>query len=217
MWVKLDDAFFTDQAAMAAGPEGRLLFLAGLCHASRNLTDGAIDKRALQSIAALAGAEPEVADLLVDLGLWTDEGSFYNAPKYLAYNPPADKVRADREAAANRMAAKRSADVPANFGGTSGPPSRSRPTTPSSSSTVSGTGLPEGLWRKVAEKQATRTTSTITDHGAWVRKAMRNAEHEHTERACWLWENYTLTESQLVDLLIGGGSPLEGLRRKDSA
>lgn len=296
-WVKLDDAFFTNEAAMAAGPDGRLLFLAGLCHASRNLTDGAIDKRALPSIAALAGADPATADTLVELGLWVDEGSNYRAPNFLTFNPSREQVLAQREVAKRRSAmntdpglrtAIRDRDgdacrycastvnwkdrkgplggtydhvVPVAAGGTEalenlvvacrscnvrkgartpeqagmalhpaptkhGPRQESKLPVPSpspsetlSSSSTGSTTLPEGLWMKIAQKQAQTTSSTIGDVTAWCKTAARNAKSRHQERAEWIWATYQITESQLVDVILAGGSSplLNSLRKRDAA
>lgn len=206
-WVKLDDAFFTDEAAMAAGPDGRLLFLAGLCHASRNLTDGSIDKRALPSIAALAGADIAAADTLVDLGLWVDDGPSYRAPRYLDFNPSAETVRANRDAAAKRMAAKRSDEVRANTGRSSPTPVPvPSPMTSSSSSSATETGLPPGLWKKVAEKKAKASTKPIGNLTGWLKATADNERDAHEDRAVWLWTEFQISESQLVDVILAGGS-----------
>jgi hypothetical protein len=210
-WVKLDDAIFTDEAVMASGPDGRLLFIAGLCHASRNLTDGAIDKRVLPSIAALVGADPAAADLLVELGLWVDEGLIYRAPRYLDFNPPAEKVRAERLAAKERMAAKRSGEVRANSDGSSGTPipSPSRPhRSSSSSSSVTETGLPDDLWTTLASKKLA-VAKDVHNPQSWRKRVIANdqADVELVTRATWLHQTYELTTSQLADCLISGGTP----------
>lgn len=219
-WVKLDDAFFTDEAAMAAGPEGRLLFIAGLCHASRNLTDGAIDKRALPSVAMLAGANPETATLLVDLGLWVDEGASYRAPRYLDFNPSRKKVLEDRELARQRMSVRRSADVRPNTNRSSSSPVPvpSPSETLSSSSSDARAAVPDEVWTIYAEKKL-QATRDVQSPEPWKRTAARNARKEWGERAAWLWEHYEITPSHLADVLIDGGTSqsVSTLRKKEAS
>lgn len=208
-WVKIDDAFFTDEAVMAAGVDGRLLFLAGLCHASRNLTDGAIDKRALPAIAALAGADLAAADLLVDLGLWVEEGSTYRAPRYLDFNPPAEKVRQEREAAKKRMAARRSPDVQPNTAGTSPTPVPSpSPGTSSSSSSVTETDedVPNEVWVELARKKAAASPKPVADFTKWSARVIQNDRLEHGKRARELWSMFDTTPSRIADALLSGDS-----------
>lgn len=219
-WVKVDDAFFTDEAVMAAGVDGRLLFLAGLCHASRNLTDGAIDKRSLQAVAGLAGANPEAAELLVELGLWVDEGSSYRAPRYLDFNPPAEKVRAEREAAKQRMKAKRSDEVQPNTSRTSDTPVPSRPLeTSSSSSSVTETGVPDDVWTSLARKKLAAQEARgvkVANPSRWQAKVIANDKAELGPRAYELWTTYKISPSHLADVLASGGSSpsLNNLERR---
>lgn len=218
-WVKLDDAFFTDESAMAAGPDGRLLFIAGLCHASRNLTDGAIDKRVLPSVAALAGADPAAADLLVELGLWVDEGATYRAPRYLDFNPSAEKVRAEREAAKRRMKDKRSEEVRPNKDGSSGTPVPSpSPVNLPSSSSSDLQRLPADLWTTMADKKT--ASATIRSNAASYRKrVMENdrADPELIARALDLHSRFNLSTSQLAGHLIDGTTPLHIYLKQQAA
>jgi hypothetical protein len=217
-WVKIDDAFFTDEAVMAAGAGGRLLFLAGLCHASRNLTDGAIDKRALPAIAALAGADPAVADLLVELGLWVEEGSNYRAPRYLDFNPPAEQVRRERETAKKRMAARRSPEVQPNTERTSGSPVPSPSPGPSSSSSSVTEGdddVPNDVWVELARKKAAASPKPVADFTRWSARVIANDRLEHGKRARELWSMYDTTPARIADALLSGdGRSLANLPRR---
>jgi hypothetical protein len=210
-WVKIDDAFFTDEAVMAAGADGRLLFIAGLCHASRNLTDGAIKKAALPAIAALAGADPAAADLLVELGLWVEEGPIYRAPRYLDFNPPAEKVRAEREQAKKRMAARRSGEVQPNTDGSSASPvpSPSRPPESSSSSssvTQEDDDVPNEVWVELARKKANTSPKPVADFAKWSARVIANDKLEHGKRARELWSMFDTTPARIADALLAGDS-----------
>lgn len=107
--MKLDDGFFRHPRMVAAGREGRALFLAGLCYCAANLTDGRIDKAAVRLVASDAEVRPSVASRLVDVGAWDDCGDVYEVHDYLDYNPSRDKVKAGREAGLER--AKRSRET----------------------------------------------------------------------------------------------------------
>lgn len=115
-WVKLDDNFFRNPKVVAAGRDARDLYLAGLCYCASGLTDGVIVSTALRRL----GADAEIDDpkgaaaSLVAAGLWmTCEGGF-RVHDYLEYQPTAEKVKADRAAAAERMRKLRSPEVRPN-------------------------------------------------------------------------------------------------------
>lgn len=217
-WVKIDDAIFTNEAVMASGVDGRLLFLAGLCHASRNLTDGAIDKRVLPGIAALVGADPAVADLLVELGLWVEEGSKYRAPHYLDFNPSAEQVRAERAAAKKRMAARRSPELPPNTERSSQSPVPSPSPDPSSSSssvTETDDDVPSEVWVELARKKAAASPKPVADFTRWSARVIANDRLEHGKRARELWSMYDTTPSRIADALLSGdGRSLANLPRR---
>lgn len=73
-YAQLDDEFFRHPKARAAGKDGRVLYLAGLCYAANQLTDGYIPRAALPVVAAEAEVRSTVARRLVDVGLWHGEG-----------------------------------------------------------------------------------------------------------------------------------------------
>jgi|ERR1041385_6463733 hypothetical protein len=133
MWVKLDDGICSHPKILAAGPLAAWQFVAGLCYCATYLTDGLIEDSA---VAALVPNQTRTisrrcADRLVRAGLWHREEGGWRVHDYHAYQPTADKVRAERLAAAHRMRTIRSgevrpnsngseADVRANFNGSSG-------------------------------------------------------------------------------------------------
>ena len=54
-WVKLDVGFFLHPKAIAAGRDGRDLFLAALCWSAQQVTDGLIPPSVVPMLGLLAG------------------------------------------------------------------------------------------------------------------------------------------------------------------
>ena len=103
-WVRIDDGYFTNPKAIAAGPNGRALHLASICWASANLSDGHVPRQVLPVLAAIAGVKAAPASsALIDAGLWADTPDGWQIKDYLEFNPSAEKVKADRAAAAERQ------------------------------------------------------------------------------------------------------------------
>lgn len=122
-WVRLDDQF-TDHPKLAeVGPVAGWVYVSGLCYAARYLTDGFVP----ENIALrFAGSSPEILAKLVESSLWDRANNGYQIHDYLEYNPPASKVKAEREEAKARMQRKNatkqgvSSEVRKNFGRISG-------------------------------------------------------------------------------------------------
>jgi hypothetical protein len=105
-WVKLDDGF-TDHPKMDGLSHGAFrLHVAGLCHAGRTLTDGFVSSSWAPRL--MADFEPRYVDDLVAAGLWDVAPGGWAIHDYLAYNPSATEVKAEREKAAKRMRQRRS-------------------------------------------------------------------------------------------------------------
>lgn len=96
-WVRLDDQFFRHAKARAAGKDGRALYLAALCFASANLTDGIIRSIDLPLLAAEAEVKPSTARRLVDAGLWHVVEGGWRIHDWEHRNPSADEVKERRE------------------------------------------------------------------------------------------------------------------------
>lgn len=98
-WARLDDQFFRHPKARAAGKDGRALFLASLCFAAGNLTDGVIRSSDLALVAAEAEVRQGVAKRLVAAGLWDEvegiDGWIIHDWDHL--NPSADDIKERRE------------------------------------------------------------------------------------------------------------------------
>ena len=102
-WVKLDDRYFANGKILKVSPSAVLLHIASMCHCASALNDGEFPLAELGIICAIARVQgpPEVAEL-VQAGLWDETGQCnavtgYKVHDFLEYNPPAAKVRADRQ------------------------------------------------------------------------------------------------------------------------
>lgn len=73
-WVKLDEGFFFDPRALAAGRDGRDLYLAAMCWSNQRLTDGVVPASSLPLVAFGAGVPDadQAASRLCEVGLWTN-------------------------------------------------------------------------------------------------------------------------------------------------
>lgn len=230
-WVKLDDAFHTNHKAVLAGVDGRALYIAGLCWCARNLTDGYIDKRALPTVAALAGVEPSIADTIsaVDVALWVDHGARYHVPDYLDFNPSRQQVIAEREAAAERKRRSR-ATSRRDTNGTDAVTSPASSPSPTTTSVLSSSGnsrpnpqpvdddIPVATWQRYAQLKLERQKpGTVTNESSWRRTTSKNARTEHLEQAQHWWHEYDITPQRLAECLIDGKPPADMYRRKTPA
>lgn len=122
-WVRLDDQFTDHPKLAAAGPVAGWVYVSGLCYAARYLTDGFVPESVAQRFA---GSSPEILANLVECSLWDRANNGYQIHDYLEYNPPASKVKAEREEAKARMQRKNatkqgvSSEVHRNFARNSG-------------------------------------------------------------------------------------------------
>lgn len=97
-WVKLDDGFFRHRKVVDLSKDGKLLFLAGLCYAAEQLTDGRLSRGAIRTAAFYADVPEETAKELVESGLWHADGEDVLIGSYLDFNPTAEEAHARREA-----------------------------------------------------------------------------------------------------------------------
>jgi hypothetical protein len=112
-WAKLDDGFTDHPKVMAAGPMASWLFVCGVTYSARMLTDGFIPVTQVRKLADLDNAIA-LAERLVEVGLWERCRDGFRIHDYLEYQPSAEKVRADRKAAQERMQRVRSGEVRPN-------------------------------------------------------------------------------------------------------
>lgn len=80
------------------------LHVAALCFCARNLTDGELAERAVRMLSASCAASKKHVTELVDAGLWVKrDDRVFEVKDFLDYNPPASKVKEEREKARARM------------------------------------------------------------------------------------------------------------------
>jgi hypothetical protein len=118
MWVKLDDGF-ADHAKIDPLSHGAFrLHVAGLLWCGRTGSDGRITRDRPGRI--MPGFKTAFVDELVDAGIWHQNehhcerceqpgDDAYIVHDFLDYNPTAAKVKAERQAAADRMKKRRAA------------------------------------------------------------------------------------------------------------
>lgn len=97
-WVKLDAAFFADPKIAAVGRDGAWLFVAGLCYAQDQLTDGFIPSGRVAVLAAESHAKPAGAKRLVAEGLWLEVDGGYQIARWGEWYKPAEVVRQEQAA-----------------------------------------------------------------------------------------------------------------------
>lgn len=108
-WFRLDDRFHGNPKVLAAGNAAVGLYVRCGTYCADHLTDGFVPK----NLAKNYGKPSEIRALL-DVGLWTENDTHYVMPDYLDFNPSKQVVEAERAAAKERMARRRSGDVRAN-------------------------------------------------------------------------------------------------------
>lgn len=112
-WVRLDEQFTDHPKVLQAGPLAGWLYVCGLTYCSRYLTDGFIPAAQVRRLAAVNNAA-QLAQRLVDVGLWEVKENGYLVHDYLDYQQGSAIVRRERDAAKTRMRRLRSDDVRAN-------------------------------------------------------------------------------------------------------
>lgn len=110
-WVRLDDGFPEHPKISGLSDRAFRFHVAALCYCARNLTDGVIDRKAVRIIGAVVGAKRPLGlvQTLVNASLWGTCSDTFVINDYLDYNPSNDQVKTDRNRAAERMRALRSA------------------------------------------------------------------------------------------------------------
>jgi hypothetical protein len=100
MWVKLDDEVFEHPKMIAIGIQGRALWLAGLCYANKQTTDGFIPEYMLRELASKAGVtdlKGTVAKLTTTYKgnrspVWHPSEDGYQIHDYAEYQFTADRI-----------------------------------------------------------------------------------------------------------------------------
>jgi len=117
-WVRLDDKFPEHPKIEGLDDSAFALHVRALCYANRNLTDGFVPTAAA---SRMGGAHyKRSAQRLMAAGLWVSARDGYTIHDYLEFQPARSSVVESRKAAAGRMRALRSGNVPANIERSSG-------------------------------------------------------------------------------------------------
>jgi hypothetical protein len=99
-WGKIDDRLHGHPKATAAGLDGMGLWVLALSWSSAYGTDGFVPEAKVSGL----GGNAELAQRLVNAGLWDRVPGGYQIHDYLDYNPSAEQVEAQRQANAERQA-----------------------------------------------------------------------------------------------------------------
>lgn len=104
-WVRIDEHALNHVKILALSADGFRLWVEGLSHCQRHLTDGAISRTALRTFryalpAAVAELEASVDGLAP---LWEPAAEGYQVHDYLQWNEPRERVLQNRQCAKQRM------------------------------------------------------------------------------------------------------------------
>ena len=166
-WVKIDDNLPHHPKIIRRGSRALAMFVAGICYAQRNLTDGFLPIEAIPSLLPDAPRR-QAFDMALNMGtplpgetaglLEVVEGG-YQIHDYHDHNPHAESVKEERRKKAEKVAAWRrrsrnvTAPVTGNINGTYPVSSVSPTPTPTPTPTealeslLSGSGLPDPTQR----------------------------------------------------------------------
>lgn len=104
-WANVDDLFPEHPKVLAAGGDAAWLYVCGLCFTNRNLTEGRIPKAVVPRLSDRKGPM-HLAQKLVDVALWHDQGDHFTIHDWEKYNENADEVKARKEHARNAARAR---------------------------------------------------------------------------------------------------------------
>lgn len=96
-WVRLEDTFPEHPKIDAAGGDAGWLHVCALAYCNRNLTDGFIAQARIGRLSDRK-SPAQLAQRLVDVGLWEPCDSGWVIHDYLHYNPSKEQVDAQRAA-----------------------------------------------------------------------------------------------------------------------
>jgi hypothetical protein len=103
-WARIDDDAPSHPKMFRAGVEAFGFWVAGNCFCNKRLTDGFIPDDALALIypGTLPRKAVALAERLVQVGLWERVEGGWRVHDFHQYNPTADEVRKERQAAKER-------------------------------------------------------------------------------------------------------------------
>lgn len=209
-WVRLDDSFPEHGKVERLSDAAFRLHVSALCYCARNLTDGVVEPRVVRRVVPRFRRQ-SLAELLA-AGLWHERGDgAFEVHDFLDYNPSSEQVKAEREAARERMrrrrgspkSSSRSGEVRANNDGGSGElrekfgdpvPSRPDPTHSRTS--------PPPLTSVRGESQEEEEEAKVVDSVSWALaeralEARSSTLEPVVDRARWL---YTTSSGRALEL-----------------
>lgn len=110
-WVRIDENALEHPKVAGLSAEAFRLWVRGLAHCQKFLTDGVITRIAWK---AFPGASQKRIGELVKAGLWRRDSDRYLVHDYLKWNDSRERVLELRDAAKQRMRRSRSREHPAN-------------------------------------------------------------------------------------------------------
>jgi hypothetical protein len=114
-WVRVDTKFTTHPKVLDIGPLGEALWLRGLCYAGEHLTDGFVPAAFVRRMSDMDGED--VADRLLDAGLWTQAEGGYQIHEYLSWQRSRDEaadISIKRSESGRKGGLQRSSNLQAN-------------------------------------------------------------------------------------------------------
>jgi hypothetical protein len=217
-WFKIDDSFHSHPKVLAATPAALGLWVVAGAWCSSNLTDGLVPDYVLPRLVADAA---DLAKQLVTAGLWRRTKGGFLFHDWLDYNPSAATIKAEREAARQRMRELRDkragkeepAGKPANGSGEQaanvqtkfGRRSQPRPDPTRSSSFQEELSPPPASPSGERAKRATRIPGDFTitpEMATWVRKECPLVDFEwQTKQFIDYWLGKSGKDATKVDWL----------------
>jgi hypothetical protein len=107
-WLKIDDGFCEHPKIQPLSDKAFRLHVVAMCSCARRLTDGYLTRKDVDVCRVVAGkATRRHIVELEDAGLWNPTPDGWAINDYLRYNPSAEKIKAERQAAAERQGRSR--------------------------------------------------------------------------------------------------------------
>lgn len=242
-WTPLATDFFQHPKVVEVDGPAKLLFVAGLCYAQHNLTDGHVTRRATRLLFVATDADQSSADQLVEVGLWTTTDDGYAIPNWSEWNQPAEAVKEKRQRESNRKQewreAKKAKFRPSDRDagrdasrdvGRDGDATRSRRSTPTptpTERTSTSTGTSPGATEpeveevigRIVELRYEAEKDAVRNPQAWRIAVRTEVVNDGTpERIREMRDRYpTASASQLADAVEGRTQVLRYLPRNEEA
>jgi hypothetical protein len=169
-WARLDDRIDENPKVLSVSIEARWLYVCGLTYAARTLSDGLVPAAALPRIAGDVPRVERRAAELEQVGLWERLPSGWQIHDWRVYNPPAEKVKEERERARERMQRVRSRVRGSRSRGVRANEPRTTPRSSVVPSSQESSSAPQAAWEPqdapAREEQPFELSPEL--HGTWA-------------------------------------------------